>query len=314
MSFKNLKSKRTDVKQLVSAAKKLEGVSKDNRFWKPTVSREEVGYAVIRFLPEYEGAELPWVSYYHHFFKGATGQFYVEKSLTTIDKPDPVSEYNTALWNAGDEATAKRQKRKLTYVSNILVITDSENTDAEGKVFLFEYGKEIFDIIKDAMQPKFPDEKPINPFDFWEGADFVLKISKKEDSDFRTYKKSEFRKPAALFDGDEKKLEEVYNQMHDLSEFVSPDRFKSYEELKNRLELVLGKAVGEGATVKNEALTQTAEPPVQKSEDAPEIPVMSAAETPRPEIITDDDGGGEASGSETKDDLTSYFDQLANKE
>ena len=185
MSFANLKSNKTDVSKLVSAAQSLSGGGdkkksyEDERIWKPTVDDNGNGFAVIRFLPAAEGQELPWVRYFDHFFKGPTGQWYIEKSLTTMNQNDPVSEYNSRLWNSGhdeDKETARKQKRRLHYVSNILVVSDPSNPANEGKVFLYDFGKKIFDKIMDVMQPQFPGEEPINPFDFWNGADFQLKI------------------------------------------------------------------------------------------------------------------------------------------
>jgi hypothetical protein len=306
MSFANLKSRSMDVSKLVSAAQEASGqVTKknsyeDERKWKPTVDDNGNGYAVIRFLPESEGRELPWERYWDHGFKGPTGQWYIEKSLTTIGQKDPVSELNSRLWNSGieeDKETARKQKRRLHYVSNIMVVNDPSNPANNGKVFIYEYGKKIFDKIMDLMQPQFPGEEPVNPFDFWSGADFELKI--RNVAGYRNYDKSEFKSPSSLFNADETKLEAVYNQLHDLGEFVDPANFKSYDELEARLQLVLGTAVGSGATVKNEALTQTAEANVGRS--APEPVVVSA---PAPSAGVEDD----------EDDTLSYFAQMAQED
>ena len=180
MSFADLKAKANDMSALVGAAgtstteKKSYG---DDRMWKPTVDKAGNGYAVIRFLPAVEGDDLPWAKYWDHFFQGPTGQWYVEKSLTTISKDDPVSEMNSKLWNTGIEAdkdTARKRKRRLHYVSNIYVVSDPENPENEGKVFLYTYGAKIFEKIMDSMQPKFQDESPVNPFDMWKGANFKM--------------------------------------------------------------------------------------------------------------------------------------------
>ena len=185
MSFANLKSSRgSSIDQLVKAAgavsEKTETKSYvDDRFWKPTQDKAGNGYAVIRFLPAKEGEDLPWVRYWDHGFKGPNGLWYIENSLTSIGQPDPVSEMNTQLWNTGreeDKAIARERKRRLHYVANIKVISDSANPSAEGNVYLYRFGKKIFDKIMDAMQPQFADESPVNPFDFWEGADFKIKI------------------------------------------------------------------------------------------------------------------------------------------
>ena len=304
MSFANLKSNRTDISKLASAAQEMSGQKQtknkyeDPRFWKPTVDEAGNGYAEIRFLPAAEGQELPWVRYFDHFFKGPTGQWYVEKSLTTLNDKDPVSEYNSRLWNSGieeDKEIARKQKRRLHYVANILVVSDPSNPANEGKVFLYDFGKKIFDKIMDKMQPEFPGEEPVNPFDFWSGANFQLKI--RNVAGYRNYDKSEFKSQTALFESDEVKLEATYNQLHDVSEFTAPSSYKSYDELKGRLETVLGQSTGAGSTVKNEALTQTAEVVSPKAVE-PEV-IRSA---PEPTI---------AASTDDEDDTLSYFAKLA---
>ena len=247
MSLDNLRSSRgSSIDKLVKAAEavstKAETKSyEDTRFWKPTRDKAGNGYAVVRFLPAREGEDLPWVRYWDHGFKGPTGLWYIENSLTSIGQTDPVGELNSRLWNTGiesDKEKARAQKRRLHYVTNILVLQDSANPDAEGKVFLYKFGKKIFDKIMDVMQPQFADEQPINPFDFWEGANFKLKIRNVEG--YRNYDKSEFDKPAALYDADETRLETVYDSMHKLDEFVDPSNYKTYDELKAKLQKVLG--------------------------------------------------------------------------
>ena len=302
MSFANLKSRTSDISKLVTAAQEASGSTKktnkytDERQWKPTVDDNGNGYAVIRFLPAMEGQDMPWVRYWDHGFKGPAGQWYIEKSLTTLGSKDPVSELNSRLWNSGiedDKETARRQKRRLHYVSNILVVNDPSNPINNGKVFYYEYGKKIFDKVMDLMQPQFPGEEPVNPFDFWSGADFELKI--RNVAGYRNYDKSEFKSTSALFDADETKLEATYNQQFDLGEFVDPENFKSYQDLESRLELVLGTAVGANVTQKNEALTETAEQ--QDGRSAPEPEIVSAPET--------------ASATADEDDTLSYFAQMA---
>lgn len=299
MSFANLKSNRTDVSKLVSAAQELTGQStqkknyEDERLWKPTVDEQGNGYAVIRFLPALDGSELPWVRYWDHFFKGPTGQWYIEKSLTTIGQNDPVSELNSRLWNSGheeDKETARKQKRRLHYVSNVLVVSDPANPQNEGKVFLYDFGKKIFDKIMDVMQPQFPGEEPVNPFDFWTGADFQLKI--RNVAGYRNYDKSEFKSPSPLFDADETKLEATYNQQFDLNEFTALDSFKAYDELKGRLAVVLGEAVGADAPAQTARMAAVAEPK----------PIKSA---PEPTLVSADD---------EEDDTLSYFASLAEED
>ena len=246
MSFADLKAKANDMSALVGAAgtstteKKSYG---DDRMWKPTVDKAGNGYAVIRFLPAVEGDDLPWAKYWDHFFQGPTGQWYVEKSLTTISKDDPVSEMNSKLWNTGIEADkdlARKRKRRLHYVSNIYVVSDPENPENEGKVFLYTYGAKIFEKIMDSMQPKFQDESPVNPFDMWKGANFKMKIA--NVAGYRNYDRSEFANAEAL-NADDSALEGIYNQQHSLNEFTDPSSFKSYSELNLKLTRVLGEEV-----------------------------------------------------------------------
>jgi hypothetical protein len=246
MSFADLKAKANDMSALVGAAgtstteKKSYG---DDRMWKPTVDKAGNGYAVIRFLPAVEGDDLPWAKYWDHFFQGPTGQWYVEKSLTTISKDDPVSEMNSKLWNTGiesDKDTARKRKRRLHYVSNIYVVSDPENPENEGKVFLYTYGAKIFEKIMDSMQPKFQDESPVNPFDMWKGANFKMKIA--NVAGYRNYDRSEFANVEAL-NADDSALEGIYNQQHSLNEFTDPSSFKSYSELNLKLTRVLGEEV-----------------------------------------------------------------------
>ena len=213
---------------------------KDDRLWKPVLDKSGNGYAVIRFLPAVDGEDLPWAKVWNHAFQGPTGQWYIENSLTTISQKDPVSEHNTRLWNTGlesDKEIARKQKRKLQYFSNIYVVSDSKHPENDGKVFLYRYGKKIFDKIMEAMQPAFEDEKAINPFDFWEGANFKLKIRKVDG--YSNYDKSEFVTPAPLFE-DDAEMERVWGEEHSLEEFVKNDNFKTYDALKSRLDVVLG--------------------------------------------------------------------------
>ena len=306
MSFADLKSKSMDVSKLVSAANEMTGGSTekksygDDRFWKPTVDEGGNGYAVIRFLPAGEGQELPWVRYWDHFFKGPSGQWYIEKSLTTVGQNDPVSELNSRLWNSGvedDKEIARKQKRRLHYVSNILVVNDPSNPANNGKVFLYDFGKKIFDKIMDKMQPEFPGEEPVNPFDFWNGADFQLKI--RNVAGYRNYDKSEFKAPSALYEADEVKLEATYNQMFDIAEFTDPASFKSYDELKGRLQVVLGEAVGGNAVASTANVSQTAEENVGRSAPEPEIVSAQA-----PTVGTEED----------EDDTLSYFAKMAQED
>ena len=298
MSFSNLKRNRDQISKLLKAAESNSGSSEkksyvDDRIWKPTVDQAGNGYSVIRFLPASEGAELPWVRFWDHGFKGPTGLWYIENSLTSIGQADPVGELNSRLWNSGNDADkekARNQKRRLHYVSNIFVKSDPGNPTNEGKVFIFKFGKKIFDKIMDVMQPQFADEDPINPFDFWEGADFKLKIRNVEG--YRNYDKSEFAGQSALSE-DDTKLEDVYNKMYGLKEFVDPTNYKTYDELKEKLNRVLGEdTVSMGApTMKQEIQMNEPEMPVQN--------VTQISETPS------------SNEKEDEDDTMSYFAKLA---
>ena len=264
---------------------------KDDRLWKPELDKSGNGYAVIRFLPAVEGEDMPWAKVYNHAFQGPTGQWYIENSLTTIGQKDPVSEMNSAYWNTGiesDKEIARKQKRKLQYFSNIYVVSDSKHPENEGKVFLFRYGKKIFDKIMASMQPEFEDESPVNPFDFWEGANFKLKIRKV--AGYWNYDSSEFEKPSAIFDNDAQ-IEEVWKTQYGLAEYSASTNFKSYEELKTRLNTVLSGSV----TVGNVA---------EKMEDEPvayaKVDTKPVDNTPTSEVDKTDD-----------DDTMDYFQKLA---
>ena len=244
MSFANLKKQSklgSLTAKLVKEVEKLNtnGSSGDDRQWKLEVDKSGNGYAVIRFLPAPNGEDLPFVKLYSHAFQGPGG-WYIENSLTTLGQKDPLSEYNSQLWNNGTDLgkeTARKQKRKLTYISNIYVVKDPANPENEGKVFLYKYGKKIFDKLTAAMQPEFEDEEAIDPFDFWQGANFKLKA--KNVAGYRNYDSSEFTAVTPLLDDDDA-LESVWKKEFSLKEFIAADQFKSYEELKTRLEYVLG--------------------------------------------------------------------------
>ena len=242
MSFAKLKKQSSLgslTAKLVKEVEKTNSANKgDERLWKPEVDKAGNGYAVIRFLPAPNGEDLPWVKLYSHAFQGSGG-WYIENSLTTLNQKDPVSEFNTGLWNSGvdsDKEIARRQKRKLSYYTNIYVVKDPANPQNEGKVFLYKFGKKIFEKIMGAMQPEFEDESPINPFDFWQGADFKVKI--KKVAGYWNYDSSEFSAPAPLLDDDDA-LEALWKKEYSLAELVNASQFKSYEDLKKRLEQVL---------------------------------------------------------------------------
>jgi len=304
MSFANLKGRTADISKLVAAAEQAGGGASqekksyvDDRYWQPEVDKSGNGYAVIRFLPAGEGEDLPWVRYWDHGFKGPTGLWYIENSRTTIGENDPVSEMNSVLWNSGNEDDKKivrERKRRLHYVSNIMVVSDPANPSNEGKVFMYKYGKKIFDKIMDVMQPAFQDEQPVNPFDFWEGANFKLKIRKVEG--YRNYDKSEFDAQSQL--ADDAALEGIYNRLYSLKEITDPANFKSYEELKAKLTRVLGEEGAVLTTAESVSLDEPAPAPTFGAAPEPEVHYASA---PGETTVADDD-----------DDTMSYFSKLAN--
>ena len=296
MSFANLKKQSklgSLTAKLVKEVEKMNnnGASGDDRLWKLDVDKSGNGYAVIRFLPAPENEDLPFVKLYSHAFQGSGG-WYIENSLTTLGQKDPVSEYNSQLWNNGTDAgkeMARKQKRKLTYISNIYVVKDPANPENEGKTFLYKYGKKIFDKLTAAMQPEFEDEEAIDPFDFWQGANFKLKA--KNVAGYRNYDSSEFAAVSPLLDDDDA-MESIWKKELSLSEFVEPSQFKTYDELKVRLEYVLGK--------------RGARPAAQDSEVEEEYETTPVAETR--ETVS----SVASSSSEIEDDDTlSYFQRLA---
>jgi hypothetical protein len=250
MSFASLKKASAAGNTIAKLTKEIEKINQpqsgggpDERLWKPELDKSGNGYAVIRFLPAPDGEEMPWAKIWSHAFKGPGGQWYIENSLTTIGKDDPVGEMNRQLWNSGsdsDKAIARAQKRKLSYYSNIYVVSDPAHPENEGRVFLYKFGKKIFDKLVEAMQPAFADETPLDPFNFWTGADFKLKIRKVDG--YWNYDKSEFASPSTLNDFSDDRLESIWQQGYSLADFEDAKNFKTYEQLQQRLNLVLGKA------------------------------------------------------------------------
>jgi len=310
MGFSDLKKQSSLgslTSKLVKEVEKMNNTASgtDDRLWKPEMDKSGNGYAVIRFLPAPDGEELPWVKLFSHAFQGPGG-WYIENSLTTLNQKDPVSELNRELWNSGsdkDKETVRKQKRKLSFYANIYVVKDPANPQNEGKVFLYKFGKKIFDKIMDVMQPEFEDETPINPFDFWQGANFKLKLVKKDG--YWNYDKSEFDRPSALLDDDDA-LEALWKKQYSLTAITAPDQFKSYDELKKRLDYVLGNkstrtatvneeteydnyAASESGRVTEEEVFQKLEQSYTKSQSVPET----------------------SSNDEEEDDALSYFSKLA---
>ncbi len=286
MSFASLKKQSSLGSLTAKLVKEVEKTNKvntgDERLWKPEVDKAGNGYAVIRFLPAPEGEDLPWVKMYSHAFQGPGG-WYIENSLTTLNQKDPCSEFNTSLWNSGvesDKQIARNQKRKLAFYSNIYVVKDPANPENEGKVFLYKFGKKIFDKIMGAMQPEFEDETPLNPFDFWQGADFKVKI--KKVAGYWNYDSSEFAAASPLLKDDDA-LEAIWKKEYSLSEIVAADQFKTYDELKKRLESVL-------------RLNQA--PVTSPIDEEAELEDLSEGRTPE-------------ANSPAEDDALSYFQKLA---
>ena len=297
MDFETLKSSSSNFDKLTKALEQNlapedqsnKNKYQDDRFWKPELDKSGNGYAVIRFLPAVEGEDLPWQRVWSHAFQDKGG-WYIENSLTTLGQKDPVSEENTRLWNTGvdsDKEIARKRKRKLSYYSNILVVSDPKHPENEGKVFLFKFGKKIFDKITEAMQPAFDDEKPINPFDFWKGANFKLKIRKVDG--YWNYDKSEFEGVTTLAESDDK-IKEVWSKQYALKPFLDPSNFKTYDELKEKLNRVI---TGD----RNASTVENANLPPQTNGKAKSDTVNS-----KPELSDDDD------------DTLSYFSKLAEEE
>ena len=273
--FADFKRKSRSGSNLDELSKKIQATSekksyKDERFWRPELDKASNGYAVIRFLPAPPNEDLPWAKLYSHGFQGKGGWF-IENSRTTFGEKDPVSEMNSELWNSGiesDKDIARARKRKLQYISNILVISDPANPQNEGKIFLYKFGKKIFDKIQEAMEPEFADEKAVNPFDLWDGANFKLKVRK--ISGFINYDKSEFDSPSELFDGDDVQLEELWKKQYSLTAFTDPSNFKSYDELKQRLMEVVGDDIRSNEGTSAPTIQETSETLESKSESVTE--------------------------------------------
>jgi hypothetical protein len=281
MDFSKLKSMsgKKSLEQLTSELSKVNGnqgeKKGDDRFWNPTVDKAGNGYAVIRFLPAPQNEDVPFIRMFDHGFQGPTGSWYIENSLTTLGKQDPVSEYNSQLWNSGiesDKEIARKQKRRLHFISNVYVVTDSGNPENEGKVFLFKYGKKIFDKLNEAMHPQFADDVKINPFDLWDGANFKLKIRHVEG--YRNYDKSEFDKPGPLF-ADDADLAKNITNIHSLQELVDIKHFKSYADLKAKLEKALGSAASAPSAAAHHEEEEVFQIP-QKSAPMKEAPKATA--------------------------------------
>jgi len=307
MGFSDLKKKsKSMTEQLSKEMEKLTtkgGYEKDDRFWSLERDKAGNGYAVIRFLPAVENEEIPWVRVFSHGFKGKGG-WLIENCPTTIGKKCPICEGNNELWNSGvesDKSIARDRKRKLTYISNILVVKDPANPSNEGKVFLFKYGAKIFEKINDKMTPKFDDEKPMNPFDFWQGANFKLKATI-GDGGYVNYEKSAFDSAEPLLEGEDAELEAVWKKEHPLLPFVAPDQFKAYEELKDRLHTVLFTEAPE-KKAEDEPVRESLSQKFAKSNKAVEEAVKPAAKKPTPK--KEDDGD---------DDALAYFRKLAEED
>ena len=294
-SIAALKRSKSNLDTLVSELNKVAEPQKqkqsysDDRFWKPELDKSGNGYAVFRFLPAVKGEDLPWARLWSHAFQGPGG-WYIENSLTTLNKKDPVSESNSLLWNSGVEADkeiARKRKRKLSYIANILIINDSKHPENEGQVKLFKFGKKIFDKITEAMKPEFEDEKPINPFDFWEGANFKLKIRKVDG--YWNYDKSEFEGVSQLKQADDQ-IKAIWEKQYPLKPFVDPSNFKTYDELKEKL---------------NRVITGTQSTTTVDEVDLP--PQQSTSSVEMPKV-------NESKPASDDDDTLSYFSKLADED
>ena len=324
-NFSNLKKQSglgSLTQKLVKEVEKMNNgnSNSDERFWKPEMGKDGVGSAIIRFLPAVDGEELPWVKLYSHGFQGPGG-WYIENSLTTLGQKDPVSEYNRELWNSGndkDKETVRKQKRKLSYYSNIYVVKDPAHPENEGRVFLFKYGKKIFDKILNSMQPEFDDEEPINPFDFWAGANFRLKIRKVEG--YWNYDKSEFDSPKPLLSDDDA-MEAIWKKQHSLDAIIAPDQFKTYEKLEARMNSVLRLNAPKAAPRYDEELEDESEgrgsfTPNFKSKEENvmeelEESYRKSTAAPEADFNSPDITASKPSSDDDEDDALSYFQRLA---
>lgn len=306
MSFKDLKKKSTDLSKITQELDKLNkgGAEsyKDDRFWKPELDQASNGFAVIRFLPVVDGEDVPWARVFSHGFQGKGGWF-IENCPTTLGKKCPVCEANNELWNSGiedDKTVARDRKRKLSYVANVYVVSDPKHPENEGKVFLFKFGKKIFDKIMEKIQPEFPDDSPVNVFDFWQGANFKLKIRKV--AGYINYDKSEFEEPTPLLGGDDAKLEALWKKQYALKEFTNPENFKSYDELKSKMESVLrGGSEGKAKTAEEMEQIEDAE---QRFGSAPKF--KNPPKMPEKKSAIEEDA--------EEEDALSYFEKLAKEE
>ena len=297
MDFSSLKNRsgKNSLEKLSAELAKLnqnQESSKDDRFWYPNVDKAGNGFAIIRFLPAPGEEDVPFVRIWEHGFKGPTGKWYIENSLTTIGKQDPVSDLNSKLWNStsDDDSPARKQaraqKRKLTFVSNVYIVQDQQNPENNGKVKLFKFGKKIFEKLNEKMNPQFADEEAMNPFDLWSGASFKLKIRNVEG--YRNYDKSEFSQAAPLFE-DDNNMEAVWKQEHSLQAFLAPTNFKSYEELQTKLNAVLG--LNESGTMQPAAARHAAASR-KPAEDEDELPWQAPKQeraAPAKSAVAEDD-------------------------
>tara|TARA_R100000734_G_C3315504_1_gene107491 strand:+ start:1584 stop:2525 length:942 start_codon:yes stop_codon:yes gene_type:complete len=311
MGFSDLKKQSSLGSLTAKLVKEVEkqgnngGGGADERLWKPEMDKSGNGYAVIRFLPAPDGEDLPWVKLFSHAFQGPGG-WYIENSLTTNGGKDPVSELNRELWNSGvdsDKDTVRKQKRKLSFYANIYVVKDPANPQNEGGVFLYKFGKKIFDKIMDAMQPEFEDEEPINPFDFWQGANFKIKL--KKVAGYWNYDSSEFDRPGPLLNDDDA-LEAVWKKQYSLTELVASDKFKSYDDLKKRLDYVLGNKNVRSTPVQEE--TEFDNYQAVEDKKVTEEQVMSKLEE---SYQASKNVEPSSSSSDDEDDPMSYFARLA---
>jgi len=286
MGFSDMKKRSGDISSLSDKMEKMNDKKsyKDDRYWRPELDKASNGYAVIRFLAAPGDEELPFARLYTHGFQGKGG-WMIDNCPTTLGKKCPVCEANNELWNSGlesDKDVARGRKRRLSYISNILVVSDPSNPQNEGKVFLYKYGKKIFDKIQESMKPEFEDESPVDPFDFWKGANFKLKVRKV--AGYINYDKSEFESQSALFDGDDSRLENLWKSQYSLQDIIAPTEFKSHEELKEKFDGVVGNDI---RSTRDDSVNTTAE------NIEPETTTVS---TP---------------AAETEEDALSFFNKLA---
>ncbi len=308
--------------QKLAEMKKKEEESKsfgDSRFWRFTFDKATMkGSAIIRFLPDRPSDDaLPYVNYFSHWFNyhdGSQTLVYNQNCITSIGKQCPVCTKNRKYWKSPhpeDEKIARDRKRKSHFVSNILVIKDPANPDNEGKVFLWDFGPQLASYYKRAMfgpdkdDEDFDEEKDYSselwyPQDFFEGANFLVKSTKKKNSKFLTYTISKWADPSPIFEGldedeMEEKLDEIFKKVTPLDEWMEPDKFPSEDETRKKLACILGDDYEEPSTtdddddIEDPEMGGDEEVDEEKVEEKPKVEKKKKEKKKKKEAMSDED-------------------------